>query len=41
MFNYKSFDNQNTKVVEFEYLNNLGGKILYRYVIPKETFIEF
>ena len=26
MFNYKSFDNQNSKVVEFEYLNNLGGK---------------
>ena len=33
MFNYKSFDNQNSKVVEFEYLNNLGGKILYLSLI--------
>ena len=39
MFNYKSFDNQNTKVVEFEYLNNLGGKILYRYVIPNQGYL--
>ena len=39
MFNYKSFDNQNSKVVEFEYLNNLGGKILYRYVIPNQGYL--
>ena len=39
MFNYKSFDNQNTKVVEFEYLNNLGGKILYRYIIPNQGYL--
>ena len=38
MFNYKSFDNQNSKVVEFEYLNNLG-KILYRYVIPNQGYL--
>ena len=39
MFNYKSFENQNSKIVEFEYLNNLGGKILFRYVIPNQGYM--
>lgn len=38
IFSYKSFDYESSKVVEFDYINNFGGKLLFRYIIPNQGF---